>query len=282
MKLAGDVCHLRPVEKFVLNEGYAINAQGIDWTYALLKSLPGCTWSIRTLRNAGCHLQALGLIEGYQSGCGFFRVKGSPDHRITKVKPDRMGVSLLLSQLPQGEEQVHNVRLAFYAPQLYERLLARGWTPGERNLDIVLNPQKFDKDRIAKVRVHRTGNATVLVACSTNPFRSTALTEFFCLLDKVKDALEYEYFSEPLRLPTVGLWMVVGWEHGIDGKHSFEGDSFSMTFETWSGVLARFYAKDVGNGLRRPRLEVVESPRRPLEEAVQQLLAAGSRPEVSL
>jgi len=122
------------------------------------------------------------------------------------------------------------------------------------------------------LRVHATGTVSVLVRCSGNPFRVSALFELVLLLDQVKDALAHEYREEVVKLPYVGQWVVKGWEHGIDGRFAFEGESLRMPFETWSGVLAQFYLKDVGRGYRMPRLEVIETPCRPLDEALHQLL----------
>lgn len=224
-----------------------------------------------TFRNSISRLMRIGLvyvvIEGHPK---FYACEGSglkPKSKSMTLTPTGGkgvcgGLEEMLWSLGDAVTGVHDIRLLFDCPGLYSRLKL---LPGEGNGDKRLSRIKFEKGRSAGITVHSPSSVSVFVGCSRSPFPRYNLSELCLILESVHEYIQFRCLSEPIQAPLIGDWLVVMWHYNKDGEE-ISGNSLSLKFRDFSGVICQLYAKSVGKGRVRPRLERIESPKKTVRE----------------
>lgn len=121
--------------------------------------------------------------------------------------------------------------------------------------------------------MHPGGNIVSHLKCSEYPIE-ISLDGLFDLSSflggaRVRLADRARYLSQDLSdqsFPNVSDWVVVQWHYGRDGSGEVSGPSFNVTFKSWFKELCRIYMHRHGQ-LLKPRLEVIEQPRKTLVQA---------------
>lgn len=264
--------HLTPAEKKIFDIGWNIN-------HDLQAPRPFCygdfPYSHGTIRNVFSKLNNLKLIYlVYRSSIAFYACKGSrirtgsmtSSHMVGRGR--KQSLEEILCSLGDAVTGVHDIRLLFHSSGIYSALHL---IPAKYSKDKKLSIQHFEKGRIVRVVVHRTDSVSVQVSCSRFPFPRDNLDELIFVLDKVRDYIQFNCFSEPIQISLVADWIVTNWHYNKDGEEIC-GERFKFSFQDYSGVFYQFYAKSAGGNRFRPRLEKNESPKKTLRELAEEIL----------
>jgi hypothetical protein len=250
-------------------------------------------------------------------------------HTLVSSRRDLAG---LISRLAYGTASAHDIRLRF-STGIYDVLSvlaaltppadddacvdsehsARA-SPGDgdisvskrkRSKDLVLKPMRLDRGLVGKVTVHRSGVASVILACSEMPIRfdigglvrlTAALARIeerlLSLIDTAVrlDAAANFAANSPsgaglLSVPESGSWVVTMWHVGFDSLERYAGERFEIAWEDFTGAWTRAYTKSLKEVDRRgraksrgllpvTRLERQEYPDIPVRTAVEEKLSA--------
>ena len=299
----------------------------------------GVAYSLKpgTIRNHLSHLRRLGEVEiDYKSVCTLYTLPGysrgkslmTSDHALVSSRRDLAG---LISRLAYGTASAHDIRLRF-STGIYDVLSvlaastppadddacvdseqsARA-SPGEgdisvskrkRSKDLVLKPMRLDRGLVGKVTVHRSGVASVILACSEMPIRfdigglvrlTAALARIeerlLSLIDtavRLDGAANFAANSPSgtglLSVPESGSWVVTMWHVGFDSLECYAGERFEIAWENFTGAWTRAYTKLLKEVDRRgraksrslpvTRIERQEYPNIPVRTAVEEKLSA--------
>jgi hypothetical protein len=299
----------------------------------------GVAYSLKpgTIRNHLSHLRRLEEIEiDYKSVCTLYTLPGysrrkslmTSDHALVSSRRDLAG---LISRLAYGTASAHDIRLRFSAG-IYDVLsvLAAPTPPADddacvdsehsaraspgdgdisvskrkRSKDLVLKPMRLDRGLVGKVTVHRSGVASVILACSEMPIRfdigglvrlTAALARIeerlLSLIDtavRLDAAANFAANSSSgaglLSVPEFGTWVVTMWHVGFDSLERYAGERFEIAWEDFTGAWTRAYTKLLKEVDRRgraksrslpvTRLERQEYPDIPVRTAVEEKLSA--------
>ena len=275
-------CRLTPAEQHILEWAKQRPDQPFCFREFLEKYAHG------TIRNAFLRLKNLGLIRRYCRSFTAFYVLAS-----SKVKPSCNPVTLthtggrhdvrrlkidlgsFLDSLDWEDVcRVHNVVLNFSVDGLYDYYLKETTcTVNEVSKDITLPKIEWSKGRTLKPVLHRNGKVTTYLKCSKCPVEVSiaGLVSLASFLGGTRTRLVSPHILsnsqfEENKVPRVEDWLVVQWHYGRDGAREISGPAFNVTFKTWFNELARIYMRHNGQ-LLKPRLEVIETPKKTLPEA---------------
>jgi hypothetical protein len=241
-----------------------------------------------TIRNAFLRLKKKGLVKLHcRSGPAFYILtsrksrKTSPKmtvlHTVGKdgVREFRLDFGDILDRLDlEDVGRVHDVCLVFSVKGLYELWAKNGVSrPVEQSKDIPLGTFTWSRDRVLQVVLHEGGKVTAYLKCADRPVEVSldGLVSLSSFLGGVRArlvdlAVSFESSFDRTFVPDVSEWIVSQWHYGRDGVREISGPAFNVTFSTWFGELARIYMRRSGQ-LSRPRLEILEKPRKSLQIA---------------
>jgi len=241
-----------------------------------------------TIRNAFSKLKKKGLIKLYcRSGPAFYvhsssklKVSSKPmtvNHMVGRggVREVRIDFGAFLDSLDWEDVcRVHDVVLNFFEDELYELFLENGVGHlVRRSQDILFSPFVWSRGRVLKVVLHRNGKVTAYLKCSECPVEVSlsGLASLASFLGGVRirivdtaTSIDPQFHEQTI--PDVSDWIVVQWHYGRNGAREISGPAFNVTFTTWFSELARIYMRHNGQ-LLKPRLEVIETPKKTLPEA---------------
>jgi hypothetical protein len=139
----------------------------------------------KTYRNKICKLKKEGIVEDdYKTTNAYHTLKG---HKFGKAGTrSHTGVTIshndsinqMFLNLPEDKQTIHDIRLRFTAPNIYETFSVNAPFPkDERSKDIQL-PYWNKNNAIVKVRVHNTDTVSVIIAVLENLFRLIIMVSF--------------------------------------------------------------------------------------------------------
>jgi hypothetical protein len=272
----------------------------------------------KTYRNHISKLKKDGIVEpDIRSSIAFHTLKGhrfgkpgTPTHTVVfpHSHSRRYDISIshndplykTLQNLPFGAECIHDIRLRFNVPDIYNSCSSprfnfpRNSTSG----DIVI-PSFFKDNAIVRIIIHKTDVVSVIIGCSKQPIPLdiNGLIRLSTLLTRAEERLQFILFSsynqnqnhnqtacsEALYvsavIPEYQSWIITMWHFGRDGLVEYTGEKFSRTIEDAQHVLTRIYPKMFGKGKRKHtgiREETQEYPNRTVEDAIDEKLELSS------
>lgn len=162
---------------------------------------------------------------------------------------------------------VHDLKLSFQVGNL--RWLGKGWKYGSGNHSW---SRFFDLSYPVRVQCFDTHTVLVEIRCSSRPFPldMKGLSSLLSLLGEVKNALHAECVPEPI------TWVIVQWHLNRDTQ--LGGPDFYITFRDFFEQAAQIYYKDT---LNKVRAEVNQSPRRTVQEILEEILNRDNIPKGS-
>jgi hypothetical protein len=230
---------------------------------------------------------------------GFYSLKG-----VTVAKPlneDHIGAPLpnelkhikndpfyrSVKNLPFGHKSLHNIRLRFEASAIWSVLLRSksDFKVQSRSKDIFLPVVVINNLRITVV-VHRTDAVSIIIGCSNSPVAvnvdgvirlSNALEYLKAMLGKIiVHDNETGENTVNFVIPNHMDWVVTMWHFGADALAIYSGKENHRRWGIAKAILITIYTKEWQNAKRRIRWDCQEYPKKPLKEALQDKLCAGS------
>jgi hypothetical protein len=156
---------------------------------------------------------------------------------------------------------VHNLKLAFEVHTL--RWVGKEWEYCKKSRSF---SHCFSLSYPVSVQCFDTGKVLVSIksSCRAFPLDSDGLLSLSSLLGEVRNSLHASCIPDPL------TWVVVQWHLNKDSEIiQGEGLSFQITFRDFFNDVARFYYKRI---LSKVRAEVIQSPNRTIEQALEEIL----------
>ena len=190
----------------------------------------------------------------------------------------------VIQNLPFDGNALHDIRLrlrvngiwnivSIYSEN-YERL-----NPVSK--DILFKVFKIDQ-LIIRVTVHRTDTISIIIGCSSSPVAvdiegilrlTNALRTVRESLIKVIVDSGQALHNSKLVVPCVINWLVTLWHFGADASTTYTGDKFFTSWQVGQNALLAVYSKVWKRKGKRPerriRIELQESPKKPLQEALE-------------
>ena len=272
-------------------------------------SVFGRDWSIGdgTFRNKVSSLLKCGMINVvYYSPQAFYTLKGIQFHKpiITTVDHTRVKHPLLslLRQQFEGEQQpqnnnrrianhpiyrviqnipfdrnaLHDIRLRLRVDGIWNMFRIHsekyeGFNP--INKDILFKTIRMDQLTI-RVTIHRTDTLSIIIGCSSSPVAvdTDGILRLTNALQTVRESLSKIVMSL-VKYYKIQIWLYLVWHFGADALITYKGEKFHASWEVGQNALLAVYSKKWKRKGKRPerriRIELQESPKKPLLEALE-------------
>ena len=239
----------------------------------------------KTFRNKILELKKKEIVElDYNSGIAFYTLKGyrrgkaGTRHHTGVTISHKDPVYQMIKNLPMDKQSIHDIRLKFEAPNIYETFSVN--TPFDKddiNKDIRL-PYWNTNNAIMQVRIHKTNTVSVIVACAREPFPLdyNGIIRFFTTLATTEGLLigltlkvNHDKFNHSIQ--HYGNWIITMWHFGRDALVTYKGKKYEITVENAQHMITRIYPKDFGK-CRKIRLERQEYPKKTVFDAIDEKL----------
>jgi hypothetical protein len=262
-----------------------------------------------TYRNKIAALKKVGKIElAYNAGVAFYTLKGkqfgkpmTANHEgVCNSKIDSL--SRLISDLPTERAALHDIRLKFKVPGIWNTLSSthHRFPINQNSKDICIPTWKID-DLLVRVVIHKTDTISVSIACSLAPI-PVSIEGIICLsntLTRIEERLATlltnngfgdshlglvgsspandDMTHQYLKIPNHRLWVVTMWHFGVDALVEYAGEKFEFTWEESKHILIRAYTKTMKDRKTRIRLERQEYPNKTFPKIIEEKLNAEIR-----
>ena len=189
----------------------------------------------------------------------------------------------LIQNLPFDSNALHDIRLRFRVGGIW--LLFSTFSENYQrsnpvSKDILFKVFKIDQ-LIIRVTIHRTDTISLMIGCSSSPvavdidgilrLTNALRTVRESLLKVIVDSGQVLQNSK-LIIPCIMSWLVTLWHFGADASITYTGEKFFASWQVGQNALLAVYSKEWKrkgkHSERRIRIELQESPKKPLLEAL--------------
>jgi hypothetical protein len=189
----------------------------------------------------------------------------------------------IIIDLPLDKNSVHDIRLKFHVPNIYNAILS--YAANNEIYDHDINPTSKDislsvwdfENLDIKVIIHNTDTVNVFVGCSYYPIAVdiAGIIRLTNALAVVRERLlrlftECARNSNSIEIPPHADWVVTMWHFGADASVEYTGERFSATWGIAQDAIIRVYSKTMRDNRTRIRLERQEYPKTTLALALEQ------------
>ena len=190
----------------------------------------------------------------------------------------------VIQNLPFDRNALHDIRLRLRVDGIWNifRIHSEkyeGFNPISK--DILFKTFRMDQ-LIIRVTIHHTDTISIIIGCSSSPVAvdSDGILRLTNALQTMRESL-YKIVTESgqvlqnskLVIPCIMSWLVTLWHFGADASVTYMGKKFFASWEVGQNALLAVYSKEwKRKGKRaekRIRIEVQESPKKPLQEALE-------------
>ncbi len=190
----------------------------------------------------------------------------------------------LIQNLPFDSNALHDIRLRFRVGGIW--LLFSTFSENYQrsnpvSKDILFKVFKIDQ-LIVRVTIHRTDTISLMIGCSSSPvavdtdgilrLTNALRTVRESLLEVIIDSGKVLQNSK-LIIPCIMSWLVTLWHFGADASVTYTGEKFFASWQVGQNALLAVYSKEWKrkgkHAERRIRIELQESPKKPLQEALE-------------
>ena len=190
----------------------------------------------------------------------------------------------VIQNLPFDRNALHDIRLRLRVDGIWNifRIHSEkyeGFNPISK--DILFKTFRMDQ-LIIRVTIHHTDTISIIIGCSSSPVAvdSDGILRLTNALQTMRESL-YKIVTESgqvlqnskLVIPCIMSWLVTLWHFGADASVTYMGEKFFASWEVGQNALLAVYSKEwKRKGKRaekRIRIEVQESPKKPLQEALE-------------
>ena len=190
----------------------------------------------------------------------------------------------IIIDLPLDKDSVHDIRLKFHVPNIYNAILS--YAANNEIYDHDINPTSKDislplwqiENLDVRAVIHKTDTVSVIVGCSYSPIAVdvVGIIRLTNALAIVRERLSTLVSQDSAKSSTVNKipdymeWIVTMWHFGADASVEYTGERFSATWGVAQDALIRIYSKTMNDHKARIRLERQEYPRTTLALALEQ------------
>jgi len=189
-------------------------------------------------------------------------------HRITEVDM-RVGEDYerILRNVAGQQKMIHDIKVKFESDSLHKGLQKVNYTPDTSNQRISVVFPSPDNNLVTKISVYPK-TIQIDIGCTFKPivFDHSGL---FYLLEHLAKVSNHLSLSTGVTLPPVHKWKITHQHLNKDGTVELSGQSFHITIEEFAGGLIRLYSKDMPDGSTIPRAEMIQTPKKPLGDMIQ-------------
>lgn len=239
-----------------------------------------------TFRNKVSKLIKAGIVELYcRSNPNTYTLKGhkfsssvTSNHMVVRTLDKNSAAYKMFKNLPFGKQSLHDIRLTFKAPNLWNTLEHdTDFNKNERSKDISFPIyQRRDKELYVLAKIHKTDVVSVIIGCSLHPIPLDidGIMTLFTTLARAEEQL-YAYLryncasSSICNIPDYKEWIVTMWHFGRDSLTEYSGEKYSIRIEDAKHILATIYTKDFKNKTKI-RIETQEYPNKGIAHAIQE------------
>ena len=128
---------------------------------------------------------------------------------------------------------------------------------------------------IIRVTIHRTDTISLIIGCSSSPVAvdTDGILRLTNALQTVRENLLNVIIDSGQAVPCVTSWIVTLWHFGADASITYTGEKFFASWQVGQNALLAVYSKEWKrkgkHAERRIRIELQESPKKPLQEALE-------------
>jgi hypothetical protein len=241
----------------------------------------------KTYRNKISKLKKDGKVKlCYKSVCAFHTLEG---HNFGKpVTPNHTGVMIshndpiynMIKNLPMDKQSIHNIRLKFEAPNIYETFSVNTPFPKDDISKDIRLPYWNINNAMVQVRIHKTNTVSVIIGCSLEPIPLDydGIIRFFTTLASTQGLLVgimlrvyQKEINQNQSIPDYRKWVITMWHFGRDGLLECSKRDFHIAVGKARHIVQRIYTKDFGK-YKKPRLERQEYPNKFSIDAIEEKL----------
>jgi hypothetical protein len=188
-----------------------------------------------------------------------------------------------LKTLPMGNQSIHDIRITFLVPHIYETF-AINTTFDKEDYSGDIRPFKCWNVNNASIQItiHKSNTVSVILACSQEPFPLdlSGIVAFFSTLSDIHGLLVGVMLSiygqkineiENRTIPPLSDWTIKMWHFGRDSLIEYSGKDVHDTVERAKHVLERVYPKII-KSKRILRHEFQEYPNKTVFDAIEDKL----------
>ena len=190
----------------------------------------------------------------------------------------------LIQNLPFDSNALHDIRLRFRVGGIW--LLFSTFNENYQrsnpiSKDILFKVFKIDQ-LIIRVTIHRTDTISLMIGCSSSPVAvdTDGILRLTNALRTVRESLLKVIIdsgkvlqNSNLVIPCIMSWLVTLWHFGADASVTYTGEKFFASWQVGQNALLAVYSKEWKrkgkHSERRIRIELQESPKKPLQEALE-------------
>lgn len=173
-----------------------------------------------------------------------------------------------LKNLPMDKQSIHDIRIRFTAPDIYEAFAINTTFPESKHSGDITLPYWNINNATVQIRIHKTNTVSIIIACSREPFPLdyNGIISFFTTLGKVHGLLVgimlsiYSQNITNINIPSLPDWLITMWHFGRDSLIEVSGKESHVTVERANYIIERLYPKDFGKRKHRLRHELQEYP----------------------
>jgi hypothetical protein len=179
-----------------------------------------------------------------------------------------------IKNLPWGKRSIHDIRLRFEIPRLWNYLLLNNYTISNSNnqsiylLDGEANNIEF------KLSIHKSDTISISLGCSYFPIEIDihGIMRLWNTLAIIEERLRLTINCDTFTIPTHKRWIVTMWHFSRDALISYSGKRYNVEFGLAKEMLLRIYTKDWSNGKKKVRIEIQEYPMKAIQDAIEDKL----------
>jgi hypothetical protein len=186
----------------------------------------------------------------------------------------------MIKNLPMDKQCIHDIHLKFRHPGIYKTFSNKTPYPIiERNKAIAI-PSWSIGNAIVKITINRSDTIVAIIGCSLEPIplEYNGIIRFFTILSSMEGFLrgliinlDRNNSGQDQPITQWGKWIITRWDFGRDALETYNGKNYEITVENTQNIFARIYVKDF-HKYKKLRLEVIESPKKTVIDAIQEKL----------
>lgn len=180
-----------------------------------------------------------------------------------------------IKNLPWSKRSIHDIRLRFEIPKIWNYLLSNNYTISNSNNQSIDLFDEEENNIKFYVNVYKSNTISVSLGCSFFPIEIDihGIMRLWNTLAIIEERLRSKIYCDTFTIPNHKRWTVTMWHFGRDALISYSGERYTVEFGLAKEMLFRIYTKDWSNGKKKVRIEKQEYPMKAIQDAIEDKLS---------